>query len=125
MVVDDEESIRLIGTRMLQRLGFEVFVASDGCEALARIREQGDRIRAILLDLTMPRMDGEETFRELQRIRTDIPVVLSSGYTEEDVVQRFAGKAIAGFVHKPYNIENLRTAFKPLVDKGPPEQTSD
>ena len=73
LLVDDEQSIRDVGTRMLQRLGFEVVVATNGCDALAQIRERGDQIGLILLDLTMPHMDGEQTFHELQRIRTDIP----------------------------------------------------
>jgi CheY-like chemotaxis protein len=115
LLVDDEQSIRTIGQRMLRRLGFEVVLAADGRDALARIREEGDRITAILLDLTMPHMDGEETFRELRRIRTDIPVILSSGYSEQDVAQRFAGQGIAGFVPKPYTIRNLQTALKPLL----------
>jgi CheY-like chemotaxis protein len=115
LLVDDEAGIRDIGTRMIQRLGFEVIVATDGQDALAQIREHGDRITAILLDLTMPHMDGEETFRELHRIRTDIPVVLSSGYSKQDVVVRFAGKGIAGFVPKPYTMENLQSALQLLL----------
>ncbi len=76
------------------------------------IREHGDRLRGIVLDLTMPRMDGEETFRELWRIRTDIPVILSSGYSAHDVAPRFAGKGIAGFVPKPYTLASLQSALK-------------
>jgi CheY-like chemotaxis protein len=105
---------------MLLRLGFEVIVAADGREALAQIREHGDRIRGIVLDLTMPRMDGEEAFRELRRIRTDIPVILSSGYSEHDVVQRFAGKGIAGFVPKPYTPANLQSVLKQALGKRAP-----
>jgi two-component system, cell cycle sensor histidine kinase and response regulator CckA len=121
LLVDDEESIRDIGKRMLQYLGFEVIVATDGRDALAQIREHGDRITVILLDLTMPHMDGAETFRELQQIRTDIPVVLSSGYSKQDVVERFAGKGIAGFIPKPYTLGNLQTVLQPLLgDVKPP-----
>ena len=120
LLVDDEESIRAVGKRMLLRLGFEVMVAADGREALAQIREHGDWIRGIVLDLTMPRMDGEETFRELRRIRTDLPVILSSGYSEHDVVQRFAGKGIAGFVPKPYTPANLQSVLKQALGKRAP-----
>ena len=126
LLVDDEKSIRDVGMRMLQRIGFEVRVASDGRDALAQVREHGDQITVIVLDLTMPHMDGEQTFRELQRIRTDIPVILSSGYSEQDVVERFAGKGIAGFVPKPYTISQLRSVLQLLPGnvKPSPDKTA-
>ena len=68
LLVDDEESVRIMGTRMLERVGFEVLAASDGREALEIYRARPDDIALVLLDLTMPDLDGEETFRELRRI---------------------------------------------------------
>ena len=118
LLVDDEAAIRDIGGHMLQRLGFEVILAEDGREALEKVREHGDRITAIVLDLTMPNMDGEETLRELHQIRTDIPVILSSGYSKQDVAERFAGKGVAGFVPKPYTLDNLQSALQQLLGNG-------
>jgi len=114
LLVDDEESVRAIGKRILERLGFEVLTADDGRAALEVFRARPDAIAAVVLDLTMPHMDGEETFRELRRIRADVRVILSSGYNEQEVVQRFAGKGLAGFVQKPYTMDNLRAALQPL-----------
>ena len=63
-------------------------------------REHADEIVGVLLDLTMPHMDAEEAFREMRRLRPGIPVILCSGYNEQEATQRFAGKGLAGFVQK-------------------------
>ena len=71
-------------------------------------REHAGELRLVLLDLTMPHMDGEETYRELYRINPDVPVVLMSGFAEKDTVDRFAGKRLAGFIQKPFDAPDLR-----------------
>jgi len=124
LLVDDEESIRAIAQRLLERLGFQVLTASDGREAVEVVREQGDRLTCVLLDLTMPHMDGEETFREIRRLRVDLPVVLSSGYSEQDVVQRFSGKGLAGFVPKPFSLPSLQTALMKALKVKPEAQAA-
>jgi len=68
-------------------------------------------IACVILDLTMPEMSGEETFRELRNLRSDIRVILSSGYNEQEVTQRFVGRGLSGFIQKPYTIANLRNAL--------------
>jgi DNA-binding response OmpR family regulator len=108
LLVDDEETIRALGSRMLARLGFEVLTASDGHEALSVYREHQNEIVLVLLDLTMPRMDGRETFSELLRIDPSVRVIMSSGYSEQDISSRFAGKGLVGFVPKPYSLDVLR-----------------
>ena len=100
---------------MLERLGFEVLAAADGRDALRIFAENATRIDAVLLDLTMPHMDGEATLRELRRLKDDVIVVLSSGYNELDVTQRFAGKGLAGFIQKPYQIETLREKLRHVL----------
>lgn len=102
LLVDDEEPIRLVGRKVLERAGYAVLTASDGVEAVAVYREYSDTIAAVVLDMTMPHMSGEETFRELRRIRPDVRVLLSSGYSEGEATHRFAGKGLAGFLQKPY-----------------------
>jgi CheY-like chemotaxis protein len=92
---------------MLERWGFEVVVAEDGREAVDKFRAHKDTITLVILDLTMPHLDGEACYRELRQIRRDVRVILSSGYNEQDVVNRFAGKGLAGFVQKPYTSEEL------------------
>jgi CheY-like chemotaxis protein len=79
-------------------------------------RERASDITCVLLDLTMPEMDGEETFRELRRLRSDVRVVLSSGYNRQDVTQRFAGKRLAGFIQKPYSLKQLRRTLQEVIE---------
>jgi PAS domain S-box-containing protein len=107
LVIDDEESVRMVASRMLKNLGFEVLTATDGEKGIQVFRAHGDAISAVLLDLTMPRMDGEETFREIRRIRPDACVILMSGFNEQEAAARFVGKGLAGFVQKPFSAEEL------------------
>ena len=97
-----------MGKQILERMGFSVLTAPDGREALKVFREHADEIVCVLLDLTMPHMDGEEAFREMRYLHPDVTVILCSGYNEQDATQRFAGKGLAGFIQKPYNMAVLR-----------------
>lgn len=112
LVVDDEETVRVLVRRMLEKLGCQVLTAVDGAEALRIFEEQADEIDCVLLDLTMPRMDGSETFRVLQKIKPDVRVIMSSGYNEQEVTQQFVGQGLAGFVQKPYTL----SALKPVLN---------
>jgi CheY-like chemotaxis protein len=112
LLVDDEEAIRTMGALALSRLGFAVLTAADGREALSLYAQHRDEIALVLLDLTMPHMDGEETFRELRLLDPQVPVVLSSGYSEQEVTSRLAGQNVAGFVQKPYTLELLRERLR-------------
>ncbi len=121
LLVDDEETIRALGRMMLERLGFEVFTARDGREAIETYERWKERIHLVLLDLTMPHMDGEEAFRELRRIAPEIPVILCSGYTVHEISARFAGKGMTGFLQKPYTLADLRKQLQavPLPGQSP------
>jgi PAS domain S-box-containing protein len=110
LLVDDEESVRAVGGEMLRALGFTVTTASDGLEALQRFRE-GPRPDLVILDLTMPHLDGEQTFRQLRTIDPGVRVVISSGYNEMEVSQKFTGKGLAGFIQKPYSLTALQTVL--------------
>ncbi|GAF94151.1 unnamed protein product, partial [marine sediment metagenome] len=107
LLVDDEEMVRAVGGRMLELAGFTVLTAEDGREAVEVFRRRADEIVCVVLELTMPHMDGEEAFRELRKIKRDVRVILSSGYSEQEAVDRFTGKGLAGFLQKPYRTENL------------------
>jgi PAS domain S-box-containing protein len=115
LLADDEEIVRTVGKRMLEQMGFTVLLASNGAEAVDLFREHQDEIACILLDFKMPDLDGEETFRELHRIRKDAVVVLSSGYSEEEFSERFAGKGLAGFIQKPYETEALKKKLHEIL----------
>lgn len=118
LLVDDEESVRVMGTRMLERLGFGVLIAVDGREALDIYRERREEIALVLLDLTMPDLDGEEAFRELRRIDPQVCVVMSSGYTESEIAPRFAGKRLSGFLQKPYTLDALSQCLRGALGAG-------
>jgi signal transduction histidine kinase/CheY-like chemotaxis protein len=110
LLVDDEEFVRSVGSEMLHELGYTVITASDGHEALDTFKNRTD-IDLVILDLTMPRLDGEQTFYGLRKIKADVKIIMSSGYNEQDVTQRFVGKGLAGFVQKPYKLSVLRDAL--------------
>lgn len=107
LVVDDERVVRRMAKAMLERNGYSVVIAENGTEALQRFKQDPFGIDAVLLDLTMPGMSGEQVFREMRRIHPDVSVVLTSGYSEQDVTDRFAGKRLAGFLQKPYRAHRL------------------
>ena len=111
LLVDDEESIRAIGSEMLRTLGFQVIVAEDGGDALDKFKNNPS-IQFVILDLTMPRMDGEQCFRELRKINPGAKVIISSGYNKQDVTQKFDGKGLAGFIQKPYTLSELKETIK-------------
>jgi len=117
LLADDEETIRNLGRRMLQRAGFGVIVAADGREAIEKFASNKDSISLVILDLTMPHFDGEACYREMRRVQPGVKVILSSGYNEQDVVNRFAGKGLAGFVQKPYTTEELLAKIREALDK--------
>ena len=113
LLVDDEETVRGIGTEMLKELGFTVITADDGREGVEQFKQNPD-ISFIILDLTMPHMDGEQCFRELRQINPDVKVILSSGYNEQEVTQKFVGKGLAGFIQKPYKLSILEEAIRKI-----------
>ncbi|MBN2307343.1 MAG: response regulator, partial [Candidatus Hydrogenedentes bacterium] len=107
LLVDDETSVRAVGREMLEAAGLTVLTASSGAEALEQMSEHADEIGCVLLDVTMPRMSGEETLRALREIREDVRVIMCSGYSQQEVGAQFADKGVAGVVHKPYRIADL------------------
>jgi CheY-like chemotaxis protein len=112
LLVDDEPAVLDTLGPALEALGFRVLLAKDGVEAVARFQADPGAIDLVLMDLTMPRMDGREAFQAIRRIRPDARVVLSSGYTEQESVQAFMGQGLAGFLQKPYTLQALRAALQ-------------
>ncbi|MEI6306660.1 MAG: response regulator, partial [Deltaproteobacteria bacterium] len=113
LLVDDEETVRDIGTEMLKELGFEVITAVDGRHAVELFNCNPD-IKFVILDLTMPQMDGEQCFRELIQIKPDVKVLMSSGFNEQEVTQKFTGKGLSGFLQKPYKLSALKEVITRL-----------
>jgi DNA-binding NtrC family response regulator len=116
LVVDDEESVRTIAKRMLQQFGFEVLLAKDGLEAVETFCRYPEEIATVLLDMTMPQMDGEAAYCEIRRVSPDVRVILMSGYNEQDATNRFAGKGLAGFVQKPFRLQELIGKVREVIE---------
>ena len=118
LVVDDEEAVRAVSVRILNSLGFAAVLATDGSDAVAVYRKEPARFAFVLLDLTMPQMDGEETFVRLRELNPDVRVILMSGFNQQEAVDRFAGKGLAGFVQKPFDFDAMLAAVRqvPLAD---------
>jgi DNA-binding NtrC family response regulator len=112
LVVDDEETMRNTVARMMRKLGFEPVLACDGVEAVEIFRANPGRFALVLLDLTMPRLDGEQTFTELRRLRPDVRVVLMSGFNAQEAMVRFHGKELPSFLQKPFTIDALSVVMK-------------
>ena len=115
LLVDDEETIRALGKDMLQAIGFSVLTASDGQDALEVFARNKEEITCVLLDLTMPRLDGEQTFRELHRLYPELRVIISSGYNEQEITQKFVGKGLAGFIQKPYRVAEVAKKLREVL----------
>jgi CheY-like chemotaxis protein len=113
LVVDDEESIRDVTKEMLQEFGFTTITANDGRDAIEKIKENPE-IVFVILDLTMPNMDGEQCFFELKQINPDVKVIMSSGFSEHEINQKFAGSGLAGFIQKPYKLSELKDAIQKI-----------
>ncbi len=102
LVVDDERMVRSLARRVLEKFGFRVMTAQDGLKALEIFRPHRAEFVAVLLDVTMPNLDGAETLNEMLRLRPDVKVILSSGYDEREATRKIARGGIATFLHKPY-----------------------
>jgi PAS domain S-box-containing protein len=115
LVVDDEDLVRNAAKHALERYGYRILTADDGASAVATYRLHAGSIAAVLLDLTMPLMNGEEALREMQAINPRVRVLLSSGYNEVEAVQQFTGKGLAGFIQKPYTAAALAERLKEVI----------
>ena len=113
LLVDDEELVRGVGKEMLQALGFDIITANDGKEAIEIYKGNKD-IAFVILDLTMPCMDGDQCFQKLRQLKPDVKVIISSGYNKHEVTQKFEGKGLAGFIQKPYKLSALKEAIDGL-----------
>jgi len=107
LLVDDEQVVLSVGRRILENLGFKVSTARNGAEALTRFQSDPDRYRCVILDLTMPVMNGVDCYQHLREVREDVPVILTSGYDEQDLAEQYPDLGLAGFLQKPYSIEAL------------------
>jgi len=114
LLAEDEEGVREVVGRMLERLGFRVLPAEDGVAALEALDRSDHTVTAVLLDVSMPRMGGSETLRQIRERRPDLPVVLMSGYTEQEVASKLLDDSpgAVGFLQKPFLPEDLASVLR-------------
>ncbi|HET7737704.1 MAG TPA: PAS domain S-box protein, partial [Tepidiformaceae bacterium] len=116
LIVDDDYAVRALTARILDMFGFSTVVAEDGNRALELFDLHRDAIVLVILDLTMPGMDGEQTFRALRERQPNIRVVLTSGYSEQDATNRFVGEGLAGFLQKPFRHQDLIDKLREVLE---------
>ena len=115
LVVDDEAAVRKVARDLLSHLGFRTLLAENGDAALALYRDRVAEIACVLMDLTMPGLDADETLRGLRRIHADVRVLLMSGYNEQDAISGFVGRGIAAFLQKPFTLRELEQRLRGLL----------
>lgn len=115
LLVDDEQMVLEVGKAILQRLGHEVVTAESGEEALKKFDHNQDAIGCVVLDLTMPGMDGKETFGKLRDLAPGLPIIISSGLSVEQVSAQFGDKPSTAFIQKPYQIADLSSTIQTIL----------
>ncbi|MBI4670818.1 MAG: response regulator [Chloroflexi bacterium] len=116
LVIDDEEVVRNVTKRMLARIGYTPILAEDGPAGIELYKTNRDEVVCVLLDMTMPRMSGEETLRHLKEINSEVRVLLMSGYSEQEASARFNGKGVAAFMQKPYTPQDLQEKIQEILE---------
>ncbi len=117
LIIDDEPAVRQVLESMLELLGFTPESAADGALGVEKFGRDPARYAAVLLDLTMPQMDGEEAFRRLRQVRPDVKVLLMSGFNKQDAVHRFIGKGLAGFLQKPFEVSTFIAELRAVLGR--------
>jgi CheY-like chemotaxis protein len=116
LLVDDEESVLSATCELLQAMGFSVITAMDGRSAIEKYRENREGITCVILDLTMPQMGGKQCFQELNQVNPAVRVLISSGYSEQEISRQFTDKGISGIIQKPYNLSVLRRKLRAVLE---------
>jgi CheY-like chemotaxis protein len=117
LVVDDEDMVRKVARAILESVGFKVRTARDGAEAVDVFDQNADEIDIVLMDMTMPHMNGEEAFVRLREIDPDVRVVMASGYSEHEATSHITSKSLAGFIQKPFRAADLVAKLRGLLER--------
>jgi two-component system cell cycle sensor histidine kinase/response regulator CckA len=117
LIVDDQDMILAVARDMLKALGYKVFTAQGGKEALAIYNENKKSIDVVILDMIMPSMSGGETFDKLKAINPDVRVILSSGYSINGQATEIMQRGCNGFIQKPFNIKELSQKIREVLEK--------
>ena len=116
LLVDDEEQIVFMEKAMLERLGYQVTARTSSIEALEAFREQPDKFDLVITDMTMPNMTGDKLAGELMKIRSDIPIILCTGFSEKISREKADTLGIMGFLMKPIAVKDLAQTIREALD---------
>jgi signal transduction histidine kinase/CheY-like chemotaxis protein len=116
LIVDDEKIVRQLAHATLTRCGYDVLVAEDGRAAVDLFARESHRVSAVVLDVTLPDMSGDEAMTRLREIHPRVKVIVSSGFSQSEAVERFRGHALDGFLQKPYKSRELASLVKETLD---------
>lgn len=119
LIIDDEDQIRVIAKKMLNKIGFTVLQAEDGAQGIELYQKHMDSISFVLLDMVMPVLSGKDVYLQLKQINPDIKVILSSGFGQDDRVQDILKHENVNFLHKPYTIKELIEAINRSIYGSP------
>ena len=115
LIADDEPAVHKVAAAMMAKAGYDVLSVFDGKSAVVEVRNRGEKIDCVLMDLTMPEMDGIEACAQINAVNSEIPVILMSGFDEQNVDENAGGNIITGFIHKPFRMKELLEAVADAV----------
>ena len=116
LLVDDEEFVLEVGTKMLQHLGYNVLGAGDGQEALDLFKKNKNSLDLVILDMNMPEMDGAIVYDKLKKIQADVKVLIVSGYFENQRIRSILKNGFTGFIQKPFSVNGLSAKLAEMLD---------
>ena len=117
LLVEDEESLLTLGRKILTRMGYQVLSAKEGQAAIELYEKYGDAIDLVILDMTMPIMNGMDCFRELKAMDHKVNVLLSTGHPLQESRELLSAEGISGFLQKPYTLQELAEAVSNVLEK--------
>ena len=117
LIADDEETVRQVTARALARFGFEAVQADDGQAAVDYVAAHGDELVCVILDMTMPRMNGAEASTQIALSYPHLPVIIMSGYSELVAAEGFGRGQVAAFIQKPYELKVLRATLQRVLEQ--------
>ena len=120
LIIDDEEMMRTTGRMILSNLGYTVLIAKDGIQGIDVFKKKQHQIDLVLLDMIMPQMNGPDCFQILRQLKPSIPIIISSGFSQEEDLLGLKDQGLNGFLHKPYQSSDLGEAIKSALN--PPHE---
>jgi PAS domain S-box-containing protein len=115
LIIDDEPTVRLLTGKVLEHAGYSVLAAESGSNGLELYRRHRDAIAAVVLDMTMPGMGGLEVLKELRSLDPRVKVLVSSGFSEDEVARTFSDEGFAAFLHKPFDPQDLLLTLAQVI----------